>query len=112
MLESKIQADCYKWYNNTFCLAHHKPRNLIFAIPNENQQRLRAQGVLDGISDLLVIHYGELHWVEMKSATGRQRPKQRIFEQRVKDSNLGTYHICRSLDEFKKIFVDDNTKES
>ncbi len=36
MSESKIQAECYKWFNNTYCLKHHNPRGTMFSVPNES----------------------------------------------------------------------------
>lgn len=36
MSESKIQAECYKWFNNSFCLKHHNPRGVMFSVPNES----------------------------------------------------------------------------
>lgn len=100
--ESRIQADCVRWYNNKYCLAHHEPRNIIFMVPNEGQQRKMNEGVLAGVSDLVVIHYNKILFIEMKTEKGKQRPKQIEFEERVNKEGL-FYCVCRSLEEFKKV---------
>lgn len=61
---------------------------------------MKAQGLLPGASDLVIIHMGTLIWVEVKTATGRQSPGQMEFETRVKALGY-RYALVRSLDEFK-----------
>lgn len=67
----------------------------------------RQQGLVAGVPDLFIIHYGRLIWVEMKTPKGRQSEVQKQFEKRVTDNNQGEYHLIRSVDAFQKIFVDD-----
>ena len=100
--ESKIQAECVKWYNNKYCLKFHKPRNIIFHVPNENQHFHVNLGVLGGVADLVLIHFGQLFFIEMKDHKGKQGAKQIDFEERVKEHGI-PYHLCRSLEEFKQI---------
>ena len=101
--EAKIQQEIFIWYNNTFCLRHHSPRNLILSIPNEGQQHLTGTGVYPGASDMLVIHYPHAPiFLEVKTPTGRQSEKQVAFEAHV--TSLGySYHLVRSLSEFQNI---------
>lgn len=108
--ESKIQSECYIWYNNNFCLKIHNPRGLMFSIPNELSGNnvvgtilAKSTGLTPGASDTIVIlPSGKLIFVEFKTKTGKQTKSQKNFEKRVK--NLGyEYKIIRSLDEFKKI---------
>ena len=98
--ESKIQQECFVWYNNTFCLEHHKNRQLIFHVANEGQHRLIGIGVLAGVSDLILTIKGNVYFCEVKDYRGKQARKQKEFEERV--SILGfEYVVIRSLDEFK-----------
>ena len=100
--ESAIQSKCVTWFNNTYCLKHHTPRSMIFHVANENQHKHIALGVLAGVSDLVVLHGGQVLWVEMKDHKGRLRLAQIEFRERV--CLMGyTYHVCRSLEEFKEI---------
>ncbi len=110
--ESKLQSECYQWYNNNYCLKIHKPRGLMFSIPNELGGRnaigtmmAKAIGLTAGVSDTIVIlPSGKLLFVEFKTSTGRQSDKQKEFEKIV--SELGfEYKIIRTFEEFKKMIV-------
>ena len=101
--EDKIQQDCVKWYTNMYCLKHHDPRNIIYHVPNQNQHRLEKIGVLGGVADLVVIHNGEHIYIEMKDHKGVASLAQLEFKSRVESHGIRWY-LCRSLEEFKKIF--------
>ena len=106
--ESRIQSDIVRWYNNTFCLTHHSPRGLIISIPNGGLRseitanRSKAIGEYAGASDLIVIHKGQVMFIEVKREKGVQSPKQKLFQQHVIATGH-PYHIIRSLDDFKKL---------
>jgi len=59
--------------------------------------KLKAEGFLDGVSDLIIgLPGGITVYIEVKSPSGRQRPKQKQFEIDVK--RLGfKYEIWRDL---------------
>ena len=105
--ENNLQAEIYKWFNNTYCLKHHTNRAIIFSIPNGGTRNIReamtfkATGLLKGASDLVVIFpNGKLCFVELKTDKGVQSTEQKDFECRV--SSLGfEYHLIRSLEDFK-----------
>lgn len=110
MLENKTQSECYKWFNNTYCLKHHNPRGLMFSIPNElggsnkiQTMQMKAMGLTSGVSDTIVIlPSGKLIFVEFKNSKGVQSANQKEFQKRVE--SLGyTYLIIRSLEEFKEV---------
>ena len=112
--ESRIQQDIWRWYRNNFCLRHHKPRCVILTIPNEGNPKLTTIGSLSGASDLLVLHRTESNplrvlFVEVKTPTGRQSPKQKDFQSQVDaigiESGICEYHLVRSLMDFQKILV-------
>lgn len=100
--ESKIQQEIYQWYWNNFCLPSHENREMILHIPNENQHRLMSIGVYAGAADLLVTVLGKVLFVEVKTETGKQSPKQKLFEKHC--VNVGIpYYLVRSLEEFKEL---------
>lgn len=108
--EDRIQQEMVVWYNNTFCRMDNERRSLIFHVPNQNQHHLISIGVLSGVSDLIVIHRPALSvpsvtlYVEVKTPTGSQQPKQVQFQHRV--TMLGyDYIVVRSLNEFKGYII-------
>ena len=106
--ESKIQQEIVKHFNNNYCLKHHKPRYIIYSVPNgisvptPLKERIKAldllnkTGMLGGASDLIIQkENGVIINVEVKSETD-QSPSQIIFQQRVEDLG-GTYLLVRSF---------------
>ena len=95
------------WFRNNYCLRHHSPRCAIFSVPNERNDRkeamtMKATGMMSGVSDLIVVRPGEVIFVEVKTESGVQSPKQREFESIVTGCGF-RYELVRSLDEFKTI---------
>lgn len=105
--ESAIQQSIAIFFRNNYCLKHHNPRCAIFSVPNERsnakeQMRMIATGLMSGVSDLICVLPNKVLFIEVKDATGTQKPKQKDFEQIV--YNLGfEYHLVRSLEDFQKI---------
>ena len=108
--EAKIQAECYKWFNNTYCLKHHTPRLLMFSIPNELAGRnkiatiqARSMGLTAGVADTqILLPNGKSIFVEFKTSKGTQSDNQKDFEVIV--TPLGfDYYIIRSVGEFKAL---------
>src|SRR5690554_5474431 len=118
MKENKIQSECVKWFTNNYCLKHHNPQCQIFSVPNEAIQKMawkqissfKAMGLKSGVSDVIVLIPGKVLFIEFKTEKGTQTPKQRDFQQAVETLGFD-YHICRSLDQFKKI-IKKNTLKS
>lgn len=107
-MEDNLQAECVRWFNNTYCTTKNDPRCIIFAVPNGGSRdqleamKLRDTGVLAGVSDLIIILPNKTLFVEMKIDGGRQSDKQIDFENRVK--SLGyEYFIIYNLEDFKKM---------
>jgi len=105
--EDKIQQEIVMWYRNTYCLKNHTPRNIIFSVPNDSkdakeQMRKIATGLYAGVSDLIVIHFGNVIFAEVKTEIGKQSDKQKEFESIVTQQNF-EYWLVRSLSDFKKI---------
>lgn len=112
MNENKIQAECYRWANNNYCLSIHTPQCQIFSVPNGGTRNriealtLQATGLKAGVSDLIALFpNGLCVFFELKAEGGKQKPKQIEFETAVK--NLGfNYHLVYSFDEFKNIWLE------
>jgi len=111
--ESRIQQKCFDWFNNTYCLEHHKPQLIIHSVPNgipidmpaKERARaldlLRKMGMVNGISDL-IIHgvMGRCIMPECKTATGIQSPEQKKIQIRVEKLG-GIYFIFSNLEQFQ-----------
>lgn len=115
--EEKIQAQCWQWFNNNFCLVHHSPRLVMFSVPNEIQgnnivgsNTANAMGRLAGVSDtIILLPNGVSLFIEFKTPKGRQSDKQKDFEQRI-TKLVFEYKIIRSLEQFKE-YIHKKTKD-
>lgn len=68
------------------------------------EQGYRADGttrVRKGLADLYVMGFGASAWIEVKSATGRQRPEQKDFEADCERGGV-PYMLWRHEDEAKR----------
>lgn len=104
--ESRIQYEIVSWYNNNFCLKFHDPQHFIFSVPNESKDRKetmikKSMGLKAGVSDLIIIQPDKVLFVEVKTDTGRQSPKQKEFQSIVELMGY-PYLIVRSLEDFKQ----------
>jgi len=107
--ESRIQQEIVKWFRNNYCLKFHKPRYIIFSVPNETKDvkelmYKKSFGLMSGVSDLIVIMENKIIFVEVKTEKGLQSKKQKEFQKRVEDLRF-EYHIVRSLEQFKKVVL-------
>jgi len=105
--EARVQQEIVMWFRNTYCRATNNPRCQIFSVPNERsntkeQMRMLATGLLSGVSDLIVMLPGEVLFVEVKDAVGRQSAKQMDFQERAESLGF-EYFLVRSLEDFQKI---------
>ena len=98
-LESKIQRQIVQWFRENY------PMYLIAAIPNGGKRNaleakiMKAEGVLAGFSDIIIIAKHRVMFVEIKTEKGRQSNYQKTFQANVE--RLGfSYEICRSLKQF------------
>lgn len=102
--EHRLQCACVRWFR----LQYPAWRELLFAIPNGGVRdkvtasRLKAEGVLPGVSDLLLLYpAGKYHalCIEMKTPSGKQSPGQKQWQQEAERAGY-KYALCRSLDDF------------
>ena len=101
MSESKIQHEIVQ------ALRHEGI--LVFSVPNDFVKDARsmgtaiAMGLWPGVSDLVAVLPGRVVFLEVKTETGRQSPKQIKFQEAIE--RLGfDYFVVRSIsDAFKAI---------
>lgn len=98
--ESSLQVACVRWFRCQY------PDFIIYAVPNggtrnvREAQRLKTEGVLAGVADLVVLlPEGRSIYIEMKVKGNGQTMNQKVFERRI--TELGhTYAVCYSFEEF------------
>ena len=80
----------------------------VFAIPNGGRRdavtgaKLKAEGVTAGAADLIILlPIGNVLFVEVKTAKGRQSPEQKAFQERVESLGF-SYVIWRSVEDAEK----------
>ena len=106
MNEDIIQSEIYKWYHNKFCTKLSKTKHIIFSVPNGafvskiQAMKLKATGLMAGVSDLIILRQNEAIFVEVKTDVGRQSDKQKSFQEQVESLGF-RYILVRSLEDFK-----------
>lgn len=107
--EDKIQQDIFMWFNNNYCLKHHKPRYTIFSVPNggtrniKEAMKLKSTGLKAGVSDLIVV-MDEVIFIEVKTEIGVQSQKQKEFQKIITDLGY-RYLVVKSLKEFQSCIL-------
>jgi VRR-NUC domain protein len=109
--ESVLQTACVKWFRLQY------PDLVIYAVPNggsrniREAQRLKAEGVLAGVADLVVLlPQGKSLYVEMKVKGNKQTLNQKDFQKKA--ITLGhTYAVCYTFEEFKEV-IERETKNA
>lgn len=104
--EHRIQCACVRWFRYQYPSMRHN----LLAVPNGGRRdkitgaRLKAEGVLEGVSDLILLKrnaaYGAL-LIEMKTKQGRQSESQKQWQQDISCDGY-KYVVCRSLDDFMR----------
>jgi hypothetical protein len=102
--EEQLQTACFIWHWNNrpaerrrLFHVNQKARNAI------EGNRMKAMGVVPGVSDLIYLSPSGPVFIEMKTDTGTQSKEQREFQALVE--SLGyQYIISRSLAHFQSLF--------
>lgn len=99
--EHEIQKSVVRWFKKEF------PEYIIFSTNNEatyNNSYFLESGVLQGVSDLVVILPNKVLFIELKTERGKQSKSQKEFEAKI--TSLGyEYLIIRSLEDFKELIM-------
>lgn len=107
MTENRIQQEIFNWFNNSYCLRHHKPKFKIFSVPNGGKRdvkeamTLKRTGLVSGVSDLIVLFPKKCLFVEVKTETGILSDKQKKFRDDVELLGF-EYIVVRSLKDFQE----------
>lgn len=98
--ESHIQIQMVNWFRLQY------PSYIIAAIPNGGRRNaieakiMKGEGVLAGFSDLIVVVFNSILFVEVKTEKGKQSVLQKKFQSDIE--RLGfQYSVCRSLQDFQ-----------
>ena len=97
--ESEIQQSCVSWFKYAW------QQYICFAVPNGGSRNaieaanMKKEGVMAGVSDLIIIADHKILFVEMKTRKGRQQESQKAFQRKVEQLGF-KYVVCHSLDEF------------
>src|SRR5690606_24718750 len=132
--ESKLQSDCFVYFNNNFSLKHHNPRLIMQLVPNESAssmagvlkgmgvpdrvlqkavalvtQGMKLMGLKAGASDTIIIAPNRVVFVEFKLPNGTHQANQLEYKHQVE--SLGHEYITiRSVDQFREFCDTFNTK--
>lgn len=108
--ENNLQAECYKWANNNYCLKTNNPRLSVFSVPNGGTRNkleamtLKATGLRSGVSDLIALFpNGKCVFFELKVGKGVQSDEQKDFESVVKELGFD-YHLIYNFEDFVLTF--------
>ena len=107
--ESTLQRSCVTYFR----LQYPRYFWLFFSVPNGGARGkveagiLKAEGLLAGVSDLLLLYPGRGYHglcIEMKTTdrNSRQRDNQKEFQKAVSDAGY-LYKICRTFEDFTEL---------
>lgn len=83
--EHEEQVALVNWFRDNF----KEPDYIIFAVPNggfrgtKEAGRLKAEGVLSGVSDIIILTHNKVIFLEMKNAKGKLSKAQKDFNENV-----------------------------
>ena len=101
-IEHQTQTGCVNWFRYVYNDA------LIFAVPNGGRRdrktgsRLKAEGVLAGVADIIILSSVGTIFIEMKTKTGSQAASQKEFQRKVEALGYH-YYVCHTFDEFQQV---------
>ena len=100
--EHNIQVACVNWFRYQF------PKHVIFGVPNGGQRnaivaaKLKAEGALSGVADLIILAPNKVLFIEMKTKKGKQQQSQIDFQANCE--RLGhQYFVCKCFEEFRSV---------
>ena len=99
--EAKLQSDCFIWFWNNY----PEQRQMLFHVNNKARNaiegnKMKAMGVVKGVSDMILVMPGRVMFIEFKTGTGRQSPEQLHFQQKVEERGH-MYAVIRTFGEFQ-----------
>jgi len=111
--ESRLQQECYMHLHN------HYPhmRGLFFEVHNNANSAIsgvvhKAIGRVAGVADMCLLiparggNAARVIFVEFKTPTGRQSPKQKVWQETVERAGF-QYVVIRSVEDFRSLVRDE-----
>lgn len=100
--ESRTQAEIFQHHWNTY----PKERGLLFMVHNTPKNkidgaRLKAMGMVSGVSDLIYLSPNGVVAVEVKTKTGKQSKRQVEWQKSVESIGI-RYEVVRGIEDFEK----------
>ena len=101
--ELVLQSRLFMWHWNNY---PHE-RGLLHANNNNSENRIKgnqnkAIGVVAGVADLEYCKGGKTVFIELKTDTGTQSPKQKQFQALVESEGF-RYEVVRSFEQFQQL---------
>lgn len=102
--EARLQQNIFTFHWNSY----PTERGLLFMVFNQAVNKiqgaqLKSQGMIAGVSDMIYLRpSGKPLFLELKTETGTQSPKQRKWQSLV-ESNGYQYEVAHNLEEAKNI---------
>ena len=99
--EHYLQVSMINWFR----FQYPKLKLSLFAVPNGGHRhiatakKLKAEGVISGVSDLIFFHQSKAYFIEVKTLKGKQQASQKDFQKHIEKQGA-KYYVVRSLDEF------------
>lgn len=102
--EEKLQAECFQWHWNTY----PHLRKTLFHVQQKAKNKIegakfKAMGVVQGVSDLILVCPGKTVYIELKVEGGRQSKEQIDFQKIIEEYGCQEYYLVRSLEEFQQM---------
>lgn len=103
MNEQQLQAQCFQWFWNTYPehrqMLYHNNNNSVNSISGN---KMKALGVVKGVSDFTFIDVEQVVFIEMKTEEGRLKPEQIDFRDKV-TARGHLYFVIRTFEAFVKL---------
>ena len=84
------QVRFINWFKDNF----KEPDYIIFSVPNGGKRgkfeakRLKDEGLMSGVSDLIILHHSKILFLEMKRTNTKLSPSQKKFFEKLKKQNI------------------------
>lgn len=97
--EHILQKHCFSWFSWKFPKLH----GLLFAVPNGGHRhpatakKLKAEGVVAGIPDMLFLYQGKLHAFELKNAKTEKEAIRKLQESQKTIHALWSNHNTETI---------------
>lgn len=99
-LEDRLQAECYRWFHNTYpnlrgCLCYNLNNSFNSIHGNKN----KAMGLQAGRSDMVLYYQGKAYHLELKDTKGSQSKAQREWQTIIEAQGF-EYTLHRTVQSF------------